>query len=91
MKTLLVSYDLRKPGKDYQKLIDHLKFFSTWAKPLESFWLIKTDETAEGVTNDIKNNYIDANDKLFVIDVTSRSAAWTNLPDDVSKWIHSNL
>lgn len=90
MNTILISYDLRAPGKDYSKLWEHLKSYPCWARPLESFWLIKTDYTPSQVFDAVAK-HVDQNDKIFVIDVTSRAATWINIPDDVSEWIKSNL
>lgn len=91
MNTLLVSYDLKAPGKDYEKLWNHLKSYPDWAKPLESLWLIKTSKTPKQVKELIRDNYIDNNDKLFVVDVTGKSASWYNLPEKISQWIKENL
>lgn len=90
MSVHLVSYDLRTPGKDYTRLHDHLKSYGTWAKPLESFWLIKTDLSAQELRDKVVG-YMDANDKVFVVSVGAREAAWKNLPQDVVSWIQKNL
>jgi hypothetical protein len=90
MATHLVSYDLRTPGKNYSGLHKFLKSFGNWAKPLESVWLIHSDTSSEQVRNAIRQ-HIDANDRLFVVNVTNREAAWVNLPNDVSEWMKSNL
>jgi len=89
MNTYIISYDLIRPGKDYSNLIAHIKGY-TWAYPLKSVWLIKSSLTAEQVRNAART-HMDANDKILVIDVTSRAAAWANLPQDVSTWIQSSL
>lgn len=90
MHTILISYDLKKPGQNYQDLWDHLKSYGTWAKPVESVWLVKTSSSAETVRNDAIR-HIDTNDKIIVIDVTSQAAAWKNLTSEVSSWITKNL
>ncbi len=90
MNTLLVSYDLKTPGKDYQKLWDHLKSYSYYCKPLESFWLIKTSLSAEAGRDNIKL-FMDLNDRLIVINVTGRETAWSNLAEANSQWIKNNL
>jgi len=90
VNTHLISYDLQKPGKDYSKLWDHLKSYGNWAKPLESVWLVRTSHSADKV-RDLALNYVDQNDKLFVVDVTSKSSAWKNLTNEVVKWIGSLL
>lgn len=90
MNTILVSYDLRAPGKDYARLWEHLQSYQDYIKPLESFWLLRTSYSAEQVRNTVKQ-YIDANDRLIVINVTSDAAAWFNLSDKHSQWIKDNL
>jgi hypothetical protein len=90
MNTLLVSYDLRTPGKDYQRLWDHLKSYSDYFKPLESLWLIKTSSSAKEGRDEIKQ-FMDSNDRLIVINVTGREAAWNNLGNAANEWIKDNL
>jgi hypothetical protein len=90
MDTLLVSYDLRTPGKDYQKLWDHLKSYNSYCKPLESFWFIKTTLSAEEGRDKIRQ-FMDSNDRLVVVNVTGREAAWNNLGTAISQWIMDNL
>ena len=90
MNTILISYDLRIPGKDYANIWEHLRSYGNWAKPLESVWLIKTSYNAEQVRNSAIS-HIDQNDKIFVVDVTSRACAWKNLAAEVVKWIGSIL
>lgn len=91
MRTLLILYDLRTPGKDYSKLWEYLKSYGNFAKPLESFWLVRTNYSAEQVRNLIIGNYVDQNDRIFVIDVTARASAWKNISAAVVSWIGSSL
>lgn len=88
--TILISYDLLTPGKDYTRLWEHLRSYRNYAKPLESVWLIRTGDSTEQVRNSALN-YIDKNDKIFVVDVTSRTSAWNNLSVEVVGWIGSIL
>lgn len=90
--TILVSYDLMAPGKDYDKLWDHLKSYPDYIKPLESVWLLKTALSAEEVRDKI-SLYTDSNDRLLVINVTKDEAAWRNLIGGAAhtKWIKENL
>lgn len=88
--TYLVSYDLIKPNKDYTSLIAYLKTYSSWAKPLESVWLLKSSLDASGVRDAIRK-HTDSNDKIFVVKVTSETAAWINLSPEVSEWIKNSM
>lgn len=90
MNTILISYDLRTPGKNYMTLWMHLRSYENFARPLESVWLIRTVYNAEQVRNSALN-HIDQNDKIFVVDVTSRFSAWKNLTVEVVRWIGSIL
>lgn len=92
MRTILISYDLGGPetSTQYEALIKYIKSYQLWAKPLDSFWLIKTDFSAVNVRDAIRQ-YIDENDKILVMDVTADEAAWSNLPKDVANWIKNNL
>lgn len=85
----LVSYDLIGPNRDYDKIIGKIKTYSSWARVLESVWVIKTDKTATQLRDDLFSA-MDGNDKLFVAQL-SGSAAWYNLPEDVTSWLKNNL
>jgi hypothetical protein len=90
MNTILISYDLMSPGKDYSALHKHIESYGNWAKPLESFWFIRTNNSAEIVRN-LAMKYIDVNDKLFVVEITGMASAWQNLSNEVVNWIGSKL
>ena len=90
MHTHLISYDLIRPHKDYGSLIAFIKTYDNSIKPLESVWLVKNNLTSIQTRDQIRK-YVDTNDKVFVVDVTSDSAAWHNLGQEVSSWITSNL
>lgn len=85
-QTLMVSYDLRKPGRDYSSLYTAIKGASDWAHPLESVWLIKTNQTPE-YWRDYLRQYIDGNDRLLVIPVSPNAWASYNLDNEVVGWM----
>lgn len=91
MKTYLVSYDLIRPesSPEYVKLIDLIKTASTWAKPLESVWLIKSNFSSMEIMKQLQT-VTDANDKILVIEITND---WTsfNLPVEVINWMKAGL
>jgi hypothetical protein len=91
VKTLLISYDLlNKADYDYTKLIDYIKSYGNWAKPLESFWLIKTDKNISMVRDELKNN-VSAGDKIIVMDITSVNWATLSISEEVTGWMQSNV
>jgi hypothetical protein len=65
MAILLVTYDLRQPGRNYQPMYDYLKRFSH-CHGLESVWLLDTTVTPEQVRDALKG-IVDSNDALFVV------------------------
>jgi len=88
--TYLVSYDLNKPGKDYQGVHQAIKNASdgTWCKPLESVYIIRTNLTTEAVYNRVVP-YLDSGDRILVIEVTSNS--YWYLDKDVSDFLQKML
>jgi hypothetical protein len=90
MRTFLIDYDLNAPGKDYTKLIEHLKGYGNWCHYLKSGWLIRTASTAAAV-RDAARMFMDQSDDLLVVDVTADTAAWHGLSDEITKWIGNTL
>ena len=76
MAKLLISYDLRVPGRNYQPLYDRLKAWGAF-RVLESVWTTNTTSNASGVRDDLKN-HIDSNDGLLVVGLDG-SGAWNEL------------
>lgn len=75
-KRFVVSYDLRKPGQNYEPLWKRLAEWKA-VRVLESVWIIRWDSTAEKIRDDL-GKYIDANDGLLVAALTGESA-WRSL------------
>jgi hypothetical protein len=86
MNTVIVGYDLNRPGQNYDGLIEKLTSFSTWWHHLDSTWLIKTAKTAVQVRDELKP-HIDQSDELLVVNLADRSAAWTGFSDQGSQWL----
>lgn len=82
---LLVTYDLRKPGKDYSSLIELLKTATSWARPAESVWLLRTDQDCATWRDKIMTK-VDSNDLVLVIEVKQHWAA-TGISQDVIDWL----
>lgn len=90
MRTLLVGYDLNRPGQNYPELHEALKRTSVWWHHLDSTWLLRTHETHVQLRDRLKP-LIDSGDELLVIDVTDQGAAWTGFSERGSQWIKNNL
>lgn len=89
MSVYLISYDLIAPGQKYDNVHKAIKLYGTWAKPLESVWFVKTDQTPLQVRDYVLKS-MDANDKLLVVEV-QRNASAFQIPDEVWKWMDKNL
>ena len=61
-----ISYDLRKPGREYDSLYEAIKSYGTWWHQTGSVWLIVTHQDAVQIRDDLKA-LMDFNDKLFVV------------------------
>ena len=85
---LLITYDLKMQGKDYETLIDAIKSFPKWARLQGSVWYIKSDLSARQV-KEFLSDYIDNNDSLFVAEM--KDAAWTaSLGNTISEYLIDN-
>jgi hypothetical protein len=89
MRTIQINYDLRLPGRDYERLYDYIKSLDGWCHLLESCWLVRTWKTAGDVRDELRR-FVDANDKVATFDVTGVSWA-TNFSADTTAWMKRNL
>lgn len=72
-KFFLITYDLKKPGRNYNDLYEAIKRFGEWQHPLESTWVVKV--SSQTYSNDIYNYLrpkIDDGDFMLVVDITDR-------------------
>lgn len=87
MACYLISYDLLR-SRDYESLYSVIKGYGTWAHIHESVWAVVTSQSAEQV-RDYLSKYIDADDRIFVLN-SGREAAWRGVLCD-STWLQDNL
>ena len=81
---VLITYDLRKPGQDYQKLYDAICSIGQARKILQSVWVVKTSRKVPDI-QEYLSKFIDSNDKLFVTQFAFWSGAHLSLAD--SQWL----
>lgn len=84
----LITYDLRKPRRDYASLYDAIKQLGDNNHPLESVWLVYISEDDASVTDVALylKKHMDENDLLFVVDITqSPRQGW--LPKSSWEWL----
>jgi hypothetical protein len=89
MKTYIVGYDLNKSGQDYSNLIAEIKTYKHWWHHLDSTWIIKTDDSAADIRNNLRR-HIDKNDELLVAALTGESA-WLGFSDKGGQWLKDNI
>jgi len=91
MSNLLFGYDLNKSGQDYSGLIAEIyKTFPTYWHCLDSTWIVSTDWSPAQL-RDWLWSQMDANDEVFVVDITGKAAAWEGFKDVCQTWLVSNL
>ena len=66
-----VSYELRKPGQNYDTLYDTIKTAPSWCHPMTSHWFIRTNESVQAWSDRLLR-VIDKDDSLFVVDITGQ-------------------
>ena len=84
----LISYDLRQPGRDYADLHKAIKSFATWAKPLESVWLVDTYLSAKDIYARL-SPYLDQNDLIFITPIGRGS--YGVIPREVWTWLANRV
>ena len=84
MSVYIVSYDLRKPGRDYSSLYDALRRYPH-CHGLESVWFIESDSAAVDIRDHLWAR-MDDNDKLFVGHL---SGNWGSYNVPCVEWLNS--
>ena len=88
MSSMVIEYDLRSPGRNYDDLYAAIKGYDQWAHITESTWFIKTSLSCAQVRGRL-SAVMDTNDRLFVAELVG-TAAWHNVICD-SNYQKSNL
>ena len=84
MNNLFISYDLKNPGQNYDRVITAIKGLGSWAKVQYSLWFVSSTYTAKQAAEIVRRAQ-DSNDTLIVIDPTNNDAAWYGL----TTWVMS--
>jgi len=80
-----ISYDLRKPGRNYDDLYKVIKSAPSYCHTMDSLWFIHTNETVK-TWSDRLMKCIDNNDYLFIVDITKQSR-YGRMIRDVWDWL----
>lgn len=89
LATQLITYDLRKPGQDYEGLFDAIKSLGDWWHCLGSVWIVRTSMTSSQI-RDALRTHIDDNDLLLVSGLSGYWATF-GLKQECNKWLLTNL
>lgn len=85
---LSVSYELRKPGQDYDVLYETIKTAQSWCHPMTSHWFIRTEQSVDAWRDKLRR-VMDQNDYIFVVDITGQARqGW--LPKVAWEWFNEN-
>lgn len=87
MAVLLITYDLNKPGQNYNQILDYIKNFS-YVPLSESSYAIDTKIEPENIYNDL-SKLLDSNDRICIITLTQPWAAY--LSPDILDWLKTRL
>ena len=90
-KFYIVSYDLKVPGRDYTSLYDSIKSYNDWQHPLESTWLLYTNDNADQISSKLRGNgNMDNSDLLFICELNiDNRQGW--LDKEVWNWIKARM
>jgi hypothetical protein len=85
---LLVTYDLNRPGQEYQDLFEAIKAIGPWWHYLDSTWLLDTNLTANQAYKRLEP-HVDKNDHVLIIKVDPYDKqGW--LPKKAWDWINGH-
>lgn len=87
MARYIITYDLRKPGRNYDELYKRIKSYRAWAHITESSWAVATTQTSEQIRDHLRG-VMDSNDKLLV--GILGTSAWSGLPKEITEWLKNN-
>ncbi len=89
MKTYLITYDLHKPGQQYEDLYKAIEKLGEWWHCLGSVWIVKSGLTATQIRDSLRSHH-DSNDSVLVV-LLSGEGAWAGFSEQCSSWLESNL
>ena len=83
----VISYDLKKPGRNYDDLYKAIKALGSYRHPMDSVWFVDTSLTTSEVYGKLKA-YVDSNDLVLVHSWPAYSAG--RLPSGTWPWIEEH-
>lgn len=87
-EVLLITYDLKTPGRVYTSFFETLKHQGQWWHYLSSTWLIASTKTPQEVYSAIAP-HLTMNDFVLIVPITRPYHGF--LPKEAWEWIEKNL
>jgi hypothetical protein len=87
MSVLLVTYDLNKPGQNYDDLKKYIDKFP-WARLSESSYAIETDLSPEQIYSAL-SGIIDNTDQIYIVTLTGPYCGQGH--EKVNQWLDERL
>ena len=85
MPVFVVTYDLHRPGQQYEHLWNTLEHELQGRRVLHCQWAVRFNGDARTVLAHLRPSLIDANDRLLVMDRDSLDWAGINLASRLEK------
>jgi hypothetical protein len=86
IRKYIITYDLNRPGQDYESLINAIKTYS-YIKALKSAFFVKTSRSATEIYNHLRP-LIDDTDRIFISEITPNHSGW--LDKAVIDWLNQD-
>jgi hypothetical protein len=87
MQVILITYDLNKPGQDYQDFHSFIKKHN-WARLSESSYAITSAETVSAIMESLRR-FMDQNDNVYIITLKRPYSGFG--PKAVNDWLEQFL
>lgn len=88
MAVYAISYDLNRPGQNYEALYEEIKSFGGYWHHLDSTWLVSTQLNANQMSERMLK-HTDDNDHFLIIRVVDEYQGW--LPKIAWDWLHTHI
>lgn len=85
-----ISYDLKKPGQNYNDLINAIKSLGAWARPCESYWLVETELNSAAIYEFLKQ-YLDSNDVMLVSRFSNDDFSGRVNDSEIIQWVKDKV
>lgn len=87
LNSYLVVLDLKDTADRYGELYSYLQSFATWARPLDTAWLIQTEKSASEVTAELSGR-MQTGDAVLVTQFDNSDWAAKNISPEVADLMH---